>query len=383
MHILLICNTLALGGAEKYLIELANQLVAKGHRVSLAFEGKVHHRPGLDPAVTKVPIQLSNGASKGVMRLFHDSKNFLTLYRYIKKEKVDVVNTVLVASGVWGWMSGFAAGIPVVHTPMHVFDNSMPTNRFLFTNKIMKMGLLRALSLEFIAWSNFFEWELRGILGKQAKIHLAPLSIDGKAWQPGAPDLALKRSLGLKDGPVLGCIGGLRLEKGHDKILSSMPSILKRCPDAQLMIVGDGVRRDFLEGMVKKLGIQESVVFAGFRTDTVALTNLMDVYIQATDGPNLGYSSLQAIAQGKPVVTYARSDLEWRMAEDNVEHGANGYIVYTDDFDKAGTTIGELLTSPETLEKMGKHSRRFAEKNFMKTSHVSHVIQVYRTVTQS
>jgi len=104
----------------------------------------------------------------------------------------------------------------------------------------------------------------------------------------------------------------------------------------------------------------------------------MDVYIQATDGPNLGLSALQAMFQAKPLAVFAADELEEKMAADTVEHGINGYIVPTNEPDKAGETIGKMLNNSQLLKEMSLASRRMAEERFDWNLHVSKVIEIYQ-----
>lgn len=128
---------------------------------------------------------------------------------------------------------------------------------------------------------------------------------------------------------------------------------------------------------VRDLQVQDNVIFAGWRTDTVEMMALMDAYIQTGDGPNLGLSALQAMAQAKPLVVFASDELEKRMAEDTVQEGINGYIVPTKEPEKAGEIIGRMLTNSQKIKEMGLASRQLAEERFDWDLHVSKVIEVY------
>ena len=379
MHVLLVCHELKIGGAERYLIDLANSLVERDIKVTMAFGGPVLHKPGPVGEVRHLEInQYECSCRLGPLRLIVDSPIGKQLCSYIRKTNVNIVNSVMLYLGFWSGLAGRFLGVPTVHTSMHVFGNYLPIERLLIGSKV-GTNVIKLLRLNFIAVSDYFAWELAN-LGKVPanRIYTASLGVDLEKFKAGSGDNRIRKALGLGHGPVISSIGRLHRVKGCHKIISAMPSIQRICPEAQLLIVGDGPMRTSLEAQVKNLGVQDSVIFAGWRTDTVEMTALMDAYIQTGDGPNLGLSTLQALAQGKPLVVFAKDELEQRMASDTVCEGVNGHIVPTNEPERAGEIIGKMLTDNQRLKEMGLASRKLAEKRFDWQLHVSKVIEIYQ-----
>lgn len=379
MHVLLICNSLTLGGAEKYLIDLANSLIERGIKVTMAYGGPVLHEPGPVDGVHHLEINAFKYSGRlGPLRLIVGLPTGKRLYKYIHDTGVDIVNTAMFDLGIWGWLTGRFLGVPAVYTPMHVYGNYVPIERLLIGSRV-GTNVIKLLGLNFIAVSDYFAEELAE-LGKVPlnHIHTASLGVDLKKFHPEAADDGIRKTLGLRTGPLFGTIGRLHKVKGCHRIVASMPAILKECPQAQLLLVGDGPERENLQNQAKQLGVQDSVFFAGWRTDTVGMTNLLDIYVAATDGPNLGLSALQAMAQGKPLVYYAKDHRERRMAADTVHEDVNGYIVPTNEPGKAGEIIGRVLNDTHRLKEMGQASRKLAEERFDWQSHVSKVIEIYQ-----
>lgn len=386
MHVLLVCNTMALGGAERYLIDLANSLVERGIEVTMAYEGPVLHKARPVDQVRYLDIKLCRRFGKlGPLRLIVDMPVGWKFYSYIHRADVDIVNTVMMDTGIWCWLAGRFLGVPTVHTPMHVYDNYATPERLLYGTRV-GVQTMKFLRLHFIAVSDYCAWELANRTKVPAgHIHVATTGVDLRRFRPGAADDRIRKELGLGHGPVIGSIGRLAQVKfgkvyrgkGNQKIIAAMPAILRICPEAQLLIVGDGPMREPFEAQVRDLQVQDNVIFAGWRTDTLEMTALMDAYIQTGDGPNLGLSALQAMAQAKPLVVFASDELEKRMAEDTVQEGINGYIVPTKEPEKAGEIIGRMLTNSQKIKEMGLASRQLAEERFDWDSHVSKVIEVY------
>ncbi|MCJ7655525.1 MAG: glycosyltransferase family 4 protein, partial [Dehalococcoidia bacterium] len=354
------------------MIDLANSLVERGIEITMAYEGPVLHKAGPVDEVHHLEIKLCRRfGSLGVFRPFFDWPLGFRFYNYMRKANVDIVNTVMIDSGIWCWLASRYLGVPIVHTPMSVLGNYPYMARFLFASTA-GTKLLSFLGLDILAASDYCAWELVNRTKVPAgHIHVATTGVDLRRFRPRDADDRIKKELGLGPGPVIGSIGRLCRVKGCHKIISAMPSIRRICPAAQLLLIGDGPERQALETQAKNLHVQDNVIFTGWRTDTVEMTALMDVYIQTTDGPNLGLSALQAMAQAKPLVVFASDELEKRMAEDTVQEGINGYIVPTKEPEKAGEIIGRMLTNSQKIKEMGLASRQLAEERFDWDLHVS------------
>ena len=377
MHVLLVCHAMRLGGAERYTMDLANNLVERGIKVTVAYGGPVLHKPGFADEVKHLEINVVRGHIS-LLRLIADLPVGKRLYRFIRDSDVDIVNTMMMDCGFWCWLAGRYLGVPNVHTQMQVFRHNTGLERFLFGSRV-GTKLLRFLRFNFLAMSDYYAWEYANI-GKvpTGRIHTASMGIDLNKFVPKLADDKIREELGLGNGPVIGAIARLQRVKGCHKIIAAMPTVLQICPETQLLLVGDGPQRQALEDQAKELGVEDNVIFTGWRTDTLEMNAQMDVYIQTTDGPNLGLSPLQAMSQAKAQVVFTEDELEEKMAKDTVQEGVNGYIVPTNEPRKAGEIIGKMLTDRQKLKKMGLASRRLAEEKFDWDLHVSKVIEIYQ-----
>ncbi len=101
---------------------------------------------------------------------------------------------------------------------------------------------------------------------------------------------------------VLGHTGRLAEVKNQIFLLKLMPDILKRRPDAVLMLVGDGDDREMLESTAKELKIQDKVIFAGNSTNVQDYLSAMDVFVFPSLYEGLPLSILEVQANGLPCV---------------------------------------------------------------------------------
>ena len=175
----------------------------------------------------------------------------------------------------------------------------------------------------------------------------------------------LKKNGLIPNGKVLVMVTRLSKEKNVIEILRFFPALLKKIPDVQLLLVGDGPDRKKFEKFCEDNGFKDHVSFTGrvCPEDVYKYYNLGDVFVSASLFELHSMSYLEAMAAGLPLV--CREDLSLRGV---LEDGVNGYIYE----DENGFTEGvsKLLQDPDNWEKMHCGALVQAER-----SDVSHFIE--------
>lgn len=111
---------------------------------------------------------------------------------------------------------------------------------------------------------NFTHAAISKALNKSSQntmVKVAP-GIDTEHFRP-VDSAALRQSLGLSDKKVIVSVGRLVHRKGQDRLIASMPQILKQINNAHLVIVGQGPYRSELEKLVEKHELSQAVTFIG------------------------------------------------------------------------------------------------------------------------
>lgn len=101
---------------------------------------------------------------------------------------------------------------------------------------------------------------------------------------------------------VVGTMGRVVPMKGNRTVLNAMRTVVQQCKNVKLLIVGDGPDRKNLELQAQKLGIQDNVIFAGFRTDIENMYAVFDMVAFPTYYEALGYIPYEAMYYKKPIV---------------------------------------------------------------------------------
>lgn len=101
---------------------------------------------------------------------------------------------------------------------------------------------------------------------------------------------------------VVGHIGRFNQQKNHKFLIEVFAEVLKQKPDALLMLVGDGEKKSEIKEQIKSLGIEESVIFTGIRSDVPALLSAMDVFVFPSFYEGMPNTVIEAQATGLPCV---------------------------------------------------------------------------------
>lgn len=169
----------------------------------------------------------------------------------------------------------------------------------------------------------------------------------------------LRGEIGLDpDDRVVGMVSNLnRAVKGVRYFVESMPLIVAREPRARFLILGDGHEKDSLLALTRTLGIEDRVVFAGFRSDVSRFYPLMDVSVLTSLSEGLSIALLESMRCGLPVVaTRVGGNPEL------VREGETGFLVPPKDPRAFADAVVQVLTDRVLRDRMGRNGRAVIER---------------------
>jgi glycosyltransferase involved in cell wall biosynthesis len=118
------------------------------------------------------------------------------------------------------------------------------------------------------------------------------------AGVPDAPFEGVPRPIG---GPTVGSIGRLVHEKGFDILIHA----LARLPGVSALLVGDGSERGALERLAREQGVEDRVVFVGWKDDARRWLTAMDVFVVPSRIEGFGLGIVEAMLARVPVIAAA------------------------------------------------------------------------------
>jgi glycosyltransferase involved in cell wall biosynthesis len=186
------------------------------------------------------------------------------------------------------------------------------------------------------------------------------------------------REFGLgEDILTCGVVAQLIERKGHRYLLQAIPDILKTLSNIRFLIFGKGPIEKELREMSRHLGIEDKVIFAGFREDLERILGCLDLLIHPALMEGLGVSLLQTAAAGVPIVGTAVGGIP-----EIVHDGVNGCLIPPGDVPSMVDAATRILKDRELARQLGEGGRRIVKEHFSIEAMVEGNIKVYREVME-
>src|SRR5207244_3756077 len=158
---------------------------------------------------------------------------------------------------------------------------------------------------------------------------------------------------------VVVCVSKLRYEKGIDVLLQAWQLVHQQAPQARLIIVGSGYLQAQLECMAKELGIAASIEFAGLQSDVPGQLHRGSMAVLPSRWEGMPNALLEAMACGLPCVATRVSG-----SEDIIQHGVNGLLVESEDYQNMAQALLTLLRDPGLAQQYGRAARATIEQYY-------------------
>lgn len=356
-------------GAPRMTLQYARALVAGGHRVLVACgpcENGTSIVGDLEEAgvqVLDVPSFSPRNAGKVLLRL-NSAIRTEGVTCVVGSQQRDHVLACLVA--------GFTGARCVVFAQnQHVFRGSRMERGM--KERVYRWALRRRADLVICV----SDAVARGVGTKfgvddgRTRVVVNGIDIEGFPTFTGEQSRSVRRELGVSDDDLLLLtVGRIDRQKGQDILLKAFRDVADERPRARLAIVGDvGRSADMsetrryhgrLRSIVEDSGLEDHVLFLGWRDDVPQLLSAADLYLQPSRWEGWPLALVEAMAAGLPALA---SDCSGRPRDfvDDV----HGWIVPTGDVGALAQAMGRALTkSRPELEAMGGRARELAELHY-------------------
>jgi glycosyltransferase involved in cell wall biosynthesis len=237
-------------------------------------------------------------------------------------------------------------------------------------------ALIRQLTPEMdqlIAVSRSIERKIADEHRTGAPVRLIYNGVDLQRYDHQGPCDTIRDEYGMEEGSrIVGVVARLEPEKGHQTLIEAWPHVLRDVPDAYLLIVGEGSRRDFLEQWAAAHRVAHRVVFTGRRDDIPAVTAGLDVAVLPSWREAQGLSILEAMAMSRPVVA---SDVGG--IPEMIEDGVTGLLVEHDNPVALAAAIVKLLKDRAYAATIGKAGHDLVHDRFCIELMVKAIEQIY------
>ena len=280
--IALLTYSLGFGGIEKVVSDLSNMLSEKGHEVFILLMNE-------DEAVHPYSGRLLYIGTKWW-------RNIYRVRRFKQLHKFDFTISSFEYLNVINLLTGSGRMIAMLHNYRFQFEISGS----------LKDKLLEWLFMRLVRRLHAIVCVSEGIKKKaknrypEADIRLIYNSIDIEA-------VNLKANESPPDTPfneiTFVNVGRLCAQKAQGRLIKAFALVVQKNPDAKLIIIGDGNKRDELNALTESLKLTQNVIFTGFIKNPLPYIKAAKAFVLSSDYEGFGVVLLEALSLGVPVIS--------------------------------------------------------------------------------
>ena len=278
MNILYVITGLGLGGAEKVVVNLADQMTLLGHNVKIAYlTGEVLVKPASSD-VEIIALHLNS-----VRDFLPASKKYRKL---LKSFCPDVIHAHMVHANLFARLNRAFCQVPKLICTAHSSNEGGKVRMFAYrlTNRLsdINTNVSQTATEEMIRKGAFTNNDLITVYNG--------INLDEFNTNPKTTKLD-RKTLNLIS------VGSFSDPKDYPNLINAFGIVKNRNnTDIKLTIVGDGKLRPVIESLIKELSLEKDITLLGRRSDISELLNASDIFLLASKFEGFGLVVAEAMA---------------------------------------------------------------------------------------
>ena len=297
-------------------------------------------------------------------------RKVITLFRLLRRERFDVIQTHLFHSMVIGRISAWFADVPIRFSMI-----AGPFHLEAYTPRWIDRWTCW-LDTAIIASCEYTRLLYRKIGVPAHRLEVIYYGPDERRFDPAATKPSdIRGQFGWPpDTPLIGMVAYFYQElpysswmppalqgrsvKSQEDLIRAAPIILRKSPRAKILLIGSGWEdggRAYLQRMmelVNELGLQQSIIFTGFRNDIPDILRALDVAVQPSLSENLG-GTIESLLMECPTVATRVGGMT-----DSIVDGQTGILVPPSNPEALAEGIVRILDDPISARRYGAAGRQ-------------------------
>lgn len=307
----------------------------------------------------KSPITILN--SLNIFRYGREALSLYLLYHAVAflRKQYDIIHCQFGPNGNFGSILksiGIKGKLIVVFHAHELTELLVREGRDIYNGLFLKADLIMPIS-------NHWKKKLIELRCPVEKIIVHHMGLNNNLFK-----FAISRNGDLSSIHILS-VGRLVEKKGMEVGVRAVALILKKYPKLAIKysIVGDGILKEYLETLIRRLGISDKVRLLGSKTQNEVKKLMSESHIfvlpsiTARNGDQEGIPVvlMEAMATGLPVISTYHTGIP-----ELVQDGQSGFLVPERDVDALVEKLEYLVLHPEVWPKMGKAGRKYVEEHY-------------------
>lgn len=183
---------------------------------------------------------------------------------------------------------------------------------------------------------------------------------------------SIKEELGLREEPLVLFAGKFVPRKGIGSLLKGWKEVVKKSPNARLLLLGDGDIFMEMREMSSGLGIEGSVIFYGHANHVVDFLHAGDIFVLPSLQEGMPNSLLEAMSCGLPIVATRIGGVV-----DLIQDGRNGILADPGDHHGIAHGIIRLLEDKGYASGLGRAAFHTIQSGYNLDEVIKRYIDLY------
>jgi glycosyltransferase involved in cell wall biosynthesis len=283
--------------------------------------------------------------------------------RFLRRERIDVVQAYFADSSYFGIPAAWLAGVPHrIRTRNNIGHWLTPLHRHL--GRLLNLFTTQTLT-------NCEAARQALLVAEQPRpdsILVLENGVDLERFRD-LPPLTEHQTTGA---PRVGVVANLRPVKALDVFVKAAALVHARHPRAVFTVVGEGKLRPTLEQQAAAEGLAEHFTLMGGVADVPGFLAALDVAVLCSHAEGMSNALLEYMAAGRAIVATAVG-----AAPELIADGIHGLLVPPGDAQKLAEAISRLLGDRELSQRLGAEARRRARERYSREAMMRRFTEFY------
>jgi glycosyltransferase involved in cell wall biosynthesis len=359
VRVCFLIDDLAMAGTETQLLALIGRLDrARVQPYLCLLRGQSQVSRALEP--DDCPVwRLGVGSLCRLATLVHATQ----FIRFLRRERIDVVQAYFPDSSYFGLPTAWLAGVPHrLRTRNNLGHWLTPLHRWLgrllnqvVTGTVVNCGAAKNALL--VAERS-----------SAKKVTILANGVDHERFL-AVPPLSARIA-------TIGAAANLRPVKGLDLLLDAAARLKGDHPDLVCRIAGEGEMRGALEEWARQHGVADRFHLLGSVADVPAFLSSLEVAVLPSRSEGMSNALLEYMATGRAIVATAVG-----AAAELIDDGVHGLLVPPNDAGKLAEAIDRLLKNPGLAQRLGEAARRRVRERYSREAMVERFTDFYERLS--
>jgi glycosyltransferase involved in cell wall biosynthesis len=350
-RLVIVVHSMGGGGAERVTANLANHWAGKGWPITVVTLAPVSADfYQLHPAVLRLSLDLAGDSRTAAHGVWQNFRRVRALRRALRMCRPDIALGVMSTANVVLALAAFGLRVRVIGSE-HVHPPTYPLSRLWERLRRYIYGRLDALAVLTHQTARWFEAHTRA-----RRITVIP---NAAPWPLPIHEPIIAPAMVCRVGrPLLLAVGRLSEEKGFERLLEACSGLMKKYPEWDLVILGEGPLRPELERQVTAAQLGGRVFLPGRVGNLAQWYERADLYVMSSRYEGFGNTLAEALVHGLPAVSF---DCD-TGPRDIIRHEIDGLLVPPGDVACLAAALDRLMGDADLRRKFAARAAEARER---------------------